>query len=393
MATPLDTQQLTNWDEIEYELNTAFDLMILNVNRRRANLLDKMNFLRAECRDMPELIQQMKEQLDSLGSQMSNIAKQFHTQEIELWENGISKYQFVWNADEMNLLLDKLGEIVKFPLAYQNKNVPKLTFGTEPGPGIRLASGFAVDEKCGLIAVGELETESILIYNMAGEFVNTITDNQITIPNSITFGENCSLYISNYHHQSVLKFSSKKNDLSQDIILDIVIDLSQFEYGYISALDFDQTSKRLYGTLEKYHKILIFDTELTLIDIFNPGLQFPQDIKVKNNNIFVLDYSNPCFHIISKLNQMKLFSIISRGTNFKFNSPQLFSLDSESNIFVTDIINHKILMYTPSGQLTQVLFDCGQSKGELFVPAGVHVTATNQIIVLSQNTLYPIQIF
>ena len=42
-------------------------------------------------------------------------------------------------------------------------------------------------------------------------------------------------------------------------------------------------------------------------------------------------------------------------------------------------------MYTPSGYLILVIFKSGKSNGEIFVPARIHVTNPNEIIVLSQN--------
>ena len=392
MATPPYSSQ-TYWDEIDHEINAAFEYIINKIRKRQAALLDKVSFLRAECRDLPELIQQMKEQLSEMETEMSKATKEFHSEEIRILEEGLGQYQFVWNGEELSLLLESLGDIVKFPKVYYNKNIPRLTFGTEPNPGIRLASGFAVNENSGLIAIGELETESVLVYNMRGEFVNRISDNQMTLPNSIVFDENNSIYVADYHKHSVFKFSAIIGDFAKEIKLVIAIDLFQFEYGFITALDFDTNCQHVYGTLEKYHKILIFDTELTLIDIFNPGLQFPQDIKVRKHEIFVLDYNNPCFHVISKSNKTKLFSIIPRGSELKFSLPQHFTIDDNNNIFLTDVIHQQVLMYTPSGYLILVLFKSGKSSGEIFVPAGIHVTNSNEIIVLSQNDKYPVQIF
>ena len=385
--------QWDQWAEMECEINTAFDLLIARVRKRQRDLLDKLNYLRAECRDLPELIQQMKEQLNKLETEMSDTTRSFHSDQIDTLEEELGQYQFVWNEDELNSLLERLGDVVKFPKLYYNKNVPKITFGTDPSPGIRLASGFAVKESCGLLAIAELETESILIYSMQGEFVNKISNNQMTFPNTLVFDGNDSIYVADYHKQSILKFSAMNGDFAKEIELVIAIDLFQFEYGFVTALDYDLSSHKIYGTLEKYHKILIFDSELTLIDIFNPGLQFPQDIKVRQHELFVLDYNNPCFHVISKLNQTKLFSIIPRGLDLKFSLPQHFSLDQNSNIFITDVINNQILMYTPSGYLILVLFKSGKSNGEIFVPAGIHVTNSNEIIVLSQNDKHPVQIF
>ena len=388
MSLPLDTKH-TDWNEIEFELNRSFDLLLLKINERRSALLDKLNFLKAEDRDMPELIQRMKNQLLNLGSKMSDTTKSFHNREIELWGEGIHDYQFVWNVAELNLLLDKLGDIVKVPDIYKTKTDPKLTFGQGQ---VLLASGLAVDERNGLIAVGELESESVIIYNKEGELVNKLSNGQMTVPNSLVFDEEESLFVSDYHNQLILKFTATKTNFSE-MQLSTTYNLSQFQYGFITALDFDRITNNLFGTLEKYHKILVFDSNLDLIDSFNPGLQFPQDIKVKHSHIFVLDYNNPCLHVISKINGTKLFSLVPRGLDYRFSSPQLFTLDSNNNIFVTDVINNRILMYTPSGHLTCVLFQSGQSKGELFIPAGLHVTSSDEIIVLSQNSSFPVQIF
>ena len=395
MATPCYSTSAPSdyWQEIENEINSAFGYLIQKIQKRQAALLDKLRYIRTESKDIPELIRQMKEQLSEMETEKSKATREFHFEQINTLEEGLGQYQFVWNGNELEQLLESLGDIVKFPETYYIKNIPKITFGTEPIPGICLASGFAVSEKLGLIAVGELETESVLIYNMQGMFVNNISDKQMVFPNSIAFGEETAIYVADYHKHSIFKFSANNSDFAEEINLLIAIDLFQFEYGFITSLDFDSTSQCIYGTLEKYHKILIFDSELTLNDIFNPGLQFPQDIKVKQHQLFVLDYSNPCFHVISKSTQTKLFSIIPRGSEFKLNSPQHFTIDENSNIFLTDIVNHQILMYTHSGYLVLVMFKSGKSRGEIFVPAGIHVTNSNEIIVLSQNDKHPVQIF
>ena len=388
MTVPLDTKH-TDWNEVEFELNRSFDLLLLKIKERRSALLDKLNFLRAEDKDMPEILQRMKDQLMNLGSQMSDTTKAFHSREIALWGDDTRNYQFIWNADELNLLLDKLGDIVRIPETYKSKTNPKLTFGQGQ---ILLASGLAVDEGNGLIAVGELESESVVIYNKEGQLVNKLTNDLMTVPNSLVFDGYTSLFVSDYHQQLILKFSATGENFSE-MLLSSTNTLSQFQYGFITALDFDKSTNNLYGTLEKYHKILVFDSNLDLVDNFSPGLQFPQDIKVRNSHIFVLDYNNPCLHVISKTTATKLFSLVARGLDYRLCSPQLFTLDSNNNIFVTDVVNNNILMYTPSGHLTCVLFQSGNSKGDLFIPAGLHVTSSDEIIVLSQNSLFPVQIF
>ena len=125
MTVPLATKR-TDWNEVEFELNKSFDLLLLKINERRSALIDKLNFLKAEDRDMPEIIQRMKDQLLNLGSQMSDTTKAFHTREIELWGGGICDYQFVWNVDELNLLMERIGDIVKVPDTYKTKTDPRI---------------------------------------------------------------------------------------------------------------------------------------------------------------------------------------------------------------------------------------------------------------------------
>ena len=96
-----------------------------------------------------------------------------------------------------------------------------------------------------------------------------------------------------------------------------------------------------------------------------------------------------------------LFSIISRtsetfgtsGTDeLAFRYPFLIALDKEKRLYVVDVINTRVQVLSPDGQLVAIIGGWGVEKGEFFRPKGVAVDKKGRVYV-SDSYLGVIQVF
>ncbi len=126
---------------------------------------------------------------------------------------------------------------------------------------------------------------------------------------------------------------------------------------------------------------------------------FPQGIGIDSDgNIFVADQANNKIKKISPTGDVTYFAGRSEGdadglgSAAMFNRPSSVTVAPDGNIYVTDYKNNKIKKITPSGEVTTLAGNgaSGSTDGlgataQFFHPAGIMVTANNEIYVADRN--------
>ena len=79
-------------------------------------------------------------------------------------------------------------------------------------------------------------------------------------------------------------------------------------------------------------------------------LDYPRDIKLTQDRIFVLDGGNPCIHIFNR-DLSYSHSIVSRWTSNAVVDGWFFTLDHEENILISDYDRNVISVFNQRGEL------------------------------------------
>ena len=128
--------------------------------------------------------------------------------------------------------------------------------------------------------------------------------------------------------------------------------------------------------------------------ITHQTMKRPCDVKVYNNQLYVLsDKDSPCLHVFS-LTGEKIRSLITRDTNGNSQVKRCFSfcLDKKLNILMADYGANNIKVFSQEGALLHTLGD-RQGWYKTITPTGIALTDNNKIICTSFNMYFLLHIF
>ena len=124
------------------------------------------------------------------------------------------------------------------------------------------------------------------------------------------------------------------------------------------------------------NRIAVLNLELKLVrEIGEGNLEFPRDVKINNNNIFVADKNMiNNIHIFTKSgDKIKSFIKLDKGTGDIY-----FCFDLNNNIIVSDSANKSIQIFTIAGELIHKIV-CES------IPTGIAVDNNNNIICVCDS--------
>ena len=141
------------------------------------------------------------------------------------------------------------------------------------------------------------------------------------------------------------------------------------------------------------NRLQIFNTELEFKSVFVQGkVKQPDDVKVQDMLVYVLDKSNPCLHIFTYKGE-SIANIISQGPGRDIESSFFFTLDRSGLIILGDHDRHCIKVFTPSGKLARCIGRPNSKTAEFCLPLGIAYSMDDQMAVVSLRQTGCIQLF
>ena len=113
-------------------------------------------------------------------------------------------------------------------------------------------------------------------------------------------------------------------------------------------------------------------------------LHYPNDITLYKDNVFVLDRSNPCFHVYNK-DLVLQKSVVTRGRGQQVINPYFFLIDKFGYILITDFDSHSILILNSEFEFIH--------KISVTKPTGITMNKEDRIIVVCCAANNCLQIF
>ena len=142
-------------------------------------------------------------------------------------------------------------------------------------------------------------------------------------------------------------------------------------------------------------RIIILSSDLCYQSVIKCD-SFPDDIKVTDHEVFVLECADPCISIYSS-NSIYCHQLVKRIVPYGLGKLVLesfnFFLDHEYNILITDSKSHHVLVFSRNGRLIHRFGKHGDCAGEFISPRGVTMDREGRVLVASQNPNYCIQFF
>ena len=293
--------------------------------------------------------------------------------------------------DTIRELIAELGEIVPCEIPnYSLKTDPTLTAGEFGISDNRSrARGIAFDDTNELIYLAE-GINSVLVVSLKGEIVKQFGNDRLWYPWGIALTNEC-IYLTNTGNHALFQFRKK-----------------DFKLLNRAGTRGTQEGKRLYPRglcIDTNGDVMVADTDNNRISVFSKQLKFktclgrghlqlPQDVKLSDDRIVVLDNGTKCVHFFSRDGHL-LSSCVPQGRtqDISVDFSLFFCLDAANNIIISDHVNNAIKLFTELGHHIHTIGREGEGKGEFLNPYGVCISKLGNIFVVSDNRNYRLQSF
>lgn len=389
-------------DEVVYSsdsedlINNLFDRIVSKVNLRRETLLLEVRKSRSRKDSIIRSIEDLKSTRSLVQNRLrandmkeieerttSDLNRDMDLLRLELKKECI----FVCNENQLDSDLAILGSFEDPPVQYLNECIPKSICCTKSSSmPLKHPMRLCVDESLDIIAVSDWMTKQIYLFTLEGEYLNSFGKEYFSNPCAIKVINGTEMIVSDYENDCMALVRYERNRKGK-----FKIKLRLNERRYLTSLDYDKDTDLIYTTEPTTHTLFVFNKLFQIISERNIFL-FPQNVVLTEKQIYVQDYNNPSIHILSKLTLEITRSIIRRGIDLDLEVPLSFSLDNMGRI-IMGAKSGVIQVYAPSGQLLHSFANKGSGLGELHSPNGVFVRKNYDVIVISNNPNYPIQVF
>ena len=127
------------------------------------------------------------------------------------------------------------------------------------------------------------------------------------------------------------------------------------------------------------NRIQIFSKDFLFKSQFGKGiLKSPSDIKLTNEYIYVLSYTNPFLYSFN-FNLTQVQNAVLNSISKHLKQPNSFCIDGASNFIISDCSLNAIVLFNQEGDLVHKITDSIQS------PFGVTLDARGRIILVGYN--------
>ena len=163
----------------------------------------------------------------------------------------------------------------------------------------------------------------------------------------------------------------------------------ELEFNNPRGLDISTDQDRIYIAEISNNRIQCLNLDLG----FNSFIEInaPRDVKLTSDEIVVLSSRNPWVSLYSYSHQL-IREMISKCEGNPI-VPTFFTLDTDSNILITDYTVQCVYVFSFKGELIHRFGKEGEERGEFIHPSGITIDTEGRILVVSKNPKHCIQVF
>ena len=164
-------------------------------------------------------------------------------------------------------------------------------------------------------------------------------------------------------------------------------------------------------TIDSQGRVFVADTGNHRVQVFSPDGKFqslfsiesrdakypcdPVDLALdeKRNRIYIVDNDNHqvLLYSLDKFLFLERWGKEGEGSQ-EFRYPFFIAVGKDTAVFVVDVLNTRVQVWTPAGKAVSTIGDWGVDLGQLYRPKGVCVDKDNRVFV-SDSYLGAIQVF
>ena len=298
---------------------------------------------------------------------------------------------FQGECEQLEQLILNVGDVLEEEVAviprYQEmrKVVEVGKGGKNPGQ-LSKPRGIAIDKNSKHIFVAECDPARVSVFSESGEFLNTFTPEHLKNPFGITIHRNY-IYITDTGVHGVFRLK-----IQTDISMDASLSGHGCENGKFDCPQQLTVSINRCVFVADFgnHRIQILDESLRYQrTIEHRSMQYPCDVKLTNEKVFVLAKCTPCLHEFSNSGEI-VRSFLTWGLGGQVMEAVFLCLDAQNNIIISDWWANSVKIFSPKGTLLHSIE--GFAKGELDLQ-GIALTKQLKLVVISPDVLCQLHIY
>ena len=325
------------------------------------------------------------ELVPALGKLVKTIDSEKTSYEVDTIE--IPNIFIAWDDISLENALNNLCKINEIKYTAKFFKTKPLWCISERGSGneeLNHPRGIAYDAEIKNIYVADCLNDRIQVFSEQGKYINTICKGRIKLPRRIRVTEEFLFVTSDLHLLN--KVNKKTNDVMEVVEFQCMvsgIDVNKNKYIYVCDLSSFQVTVLRIANFKLKKKF-------TLKATGNSDTQ-TRDIRVEAAVIYVLFHKSQ-FPLQSFTHEGVLLRHILTETMVV--DAKYFCLDASSNLLISDSISHQIRVFSPQGDLIQVVGKKGKdTPGELYEPQGVAVNYVGSVFVVDRKVMHSLQAF
>ena len=261
--------------------------------------------------------------------------------------------------------------------------------GRAPGELI-YPSGVAVDENTGSIYVAEgLGSNRVSVFSETGDFLSSFSHQDMTSWGIALHRDN--IYVTDGYSNRVFHFKMEQQ----------IRHVATF--GSVRGSSDEQLYYPLGLTVSTDGDVFVADSDNNRIKILDESLRFkrhvthqsmekPLDVKLTRDEMFVLCLSSPCVLVFSHAGEMTR-SLVTSGDGMQVTDAQFFCLDAEQNLLISDYRADNVKIFSKDGIFLHTVGQAGLGRGMFYHPNGIALTKSLNLIIVSDNKNFRLQIF
>ena len=405
----LPTNPMAQFDSVATRIHQIFDPLIVQLIARRDALLLDLAQLREDYSNKEATRRAAIQEIETAQQQMQmlslkvNINIPVHQQAADAYKQGLQQLEtptklpcphFIYpTLHKLESQIAEFGEVIDWEVPdYSLKREPVLTAGKFGTGGNELrATGLAIDESNELIYLADYYNKRVQIVSFKGNFIKQFGQDKLMGPWGIAVTSD-HIYITDIVLHALFQFNKNSFQLLNRTGTKGQTD-GQFNGPRGLCTDF---SGDVFVADYANNRVCIFSHNLIYKYKLGIGqLNRPNDVKLTPDcQVVVLDGSLECVHFYSRDGHL-LRSCVSQGEGPEYlvYNPFFLCMDPAGNFIVSDWGNHSIKIISKHGHLMHTIGKKGHEIGELVHPAGISVSQSGIIFVVSYSINFSIQCF
>ena len=288
--------------------------------------------------------------------------------------------------------IKEFGKIVKIDKTrivpeYSEMAIPLVAVGKKGNEKHELDDprGVALEEESQGIFVCDSSNSCVKVFDLSGKFVSDFGSNELVSPWGILLNRD-DIYVTDKGKFSLLKYRRSDYKFLQSVG-EKKSDTCQFRFPGQLAIGLDEC---LYVPDRENDTISVLDTDLNFKrHIQHESIVNPVDVKFTEGTMFVLSTNSTQFLSLFDLNGEFIRSCSSIDKVSAF----FFTIDSIGNIVISRCGDHFVHVISYDGEFLCSVSEDGHEEGDLHYPFGIAISKYGDLVVVSNNENYGLQIF